>query len=400
MKKLIIFGSTGSIGSNTLNIVAQFPDRFKVVGLTAGWNGAKLEQQIREFRPRIVSLASEQAAADLRKRCQDLKIEILWGLEGAIAVATHPEGDLAVSGIVGAAGLIPTLSAIKSGKDVALANKETMVMAGEIIRLEATRQGVRILPVDSEHSAVFQALSGHRREDVRRIILTASGGPFLNTPLSKCRDVTPQQAVRHPNWNMGAKISVDSATLMNKGLEVIEARWLFDFPPDRIDILIHPQSIVHSMVEYIDGSVLAQMGIPDMRCPIAYALSYPERLPLNLKPLDLAAVGSLTFMKPNRKQFPCLGLAYEALQKGGTMPSVLNAANEEAVSAFLREEIGFLEIPKVVQKTIEAHDPQKISSLEDVIAADGWARARAREYVKGRSPKVESSPDTIGSRSI
>jgi 1-deoxy-D-xylulose-5-phosphate reductoisomerase len=392
MKRLLIFGSTGSIGTNTLDIVAQFPDSFRVVGLTAGWNSDKLERQILEFRPRIVSLASEQAAADLRRRCQDLDIEILWGLEGMIAVATHPEADLAVSGIVGAAGLIPTLSAIKAGRDIALANKETLVMAGELIHKEAVHRGVRILPVDSEHSAVFQALVGHRREDVKRIILTASGGPFLNAPLSKRRKVTPQEAIRHPNWNMGAKISVDSATLMNKGLEVIEARWLFDFPPERIDVLIHRQSIIHSMVEYVDGSVIAQMGIPDMRCPISYALNYPKRLPLNLKPLDLVEIGTLTFMKPNLRQFPCLGLAYEALQTGGTMPAALNAANEEAVSAFLKEEIGFLDIPKVIEKTVEAYQPQKLTSLEDVLHADEWARKKARQFVKGRSTAVSALP--------
>jgi 1-deoxy-D-xylulose-5-phosphate reductoisomerase len=392
MKRLLIFGSTGSIGTNTLDIVAQFPDSFQVVGLTAGWNSDKLERQIREFRPQIVSLASEQAAADLRRRCQGLDIEILWGLEGTIAVATHPEGDLAVSGIVGAAGLVPTLSAIKAGKDIALANKETLVMAGELIQKEAVHRRVRILPVDSEHSAVFQALVGHRREDVKRIILTASGGPFLDAPLSKRRKVTPQEAIRHPNWNMGAKISVDSATLMNKGLEVIEARWLFDLPPDRIDVLIHRQSIIHSMVEYVDGSVIAQMGIPDMRCPIAYALNYPKRLPLNLKPLDLVEIGTLTFMKPNLRQFPCLGLAYEALRTGGTMPAALNAANEEAVSAFLKEEIGFLDIPKVIEKTVEAYQSQKVTSLEDVLHADEWARKKAREHVRGRSTTVGALP--------
>ncbi len=391
MKKLLIFGSTGSIGTNTLDIVAQFPETFQVVGLTAGSNSDKLERQIREFRPRIVSLASEPAAADLRKRCRNLEVEILWGLEGAIAVATHPEGDLAVSGIVGAAGLIPTLSAIKAGKDVALANKETLVMAGELIQKEAMCHGVKILPVDSEHSAVFQALAGHRREDVKRIILTASGGPFLDVPLSRRRRVTPQEAVRHPNWNMGAKISVDSATLMNKGLEVIEARWLFDMPPEKIDVLIHRQSIIHSMVEYVDGSVIAQMGIPDMRCPISYALNYPERLPLNLKPLDLVEIGTLTFMKPNLRQFPCLGLAYEALRIGGTMPTALNAANEEAVAAFLKEEIGFLDIPKVIQKTVEVCEPQKVTNLEDVLHADEWARKKAREYVRNRSTMVGTS---------
>jgi 1-deoxy-D-xylulose-5-phosphate reductoisomerase len=391
MKKLIIFGSTGSIGTNTLDIVADFPDRFQVVGLTAGWNGVTLERQIRKFRPRLVSMVDPEAAANLRKRCRDLEIEILCGVEGAIAVATQPEADLAVSGIVGAAGLVPTLAAIQAGKDIALANKETMVMAGELIRQEANRHGVCILPVDSEHSAVFQALAGHRREDVKRIILTASGGPFLDTPLNQRRQVTPQQAVQHPTWKMGAKISVDSATLMNKGLEVIEARWLFDLTPDKIDIVIHRQSIVHSMVEYIDGSVIAQMGIPDMRCPIAYALNYPERLPLNLKPLNLSAVGSLTFMKPNTKQFPCLRLAYEAIQTGGTMPTALNAANEEAVSAFLKEQIGFMEIPYIIEKTINRHDPQKISTLEDVIVADTQAREKARELLRKRSPRVRAT---------
>jgi 1-deoxy-D-xylulose-5-phosphate reductoisomerase len=337
-------------------------------------------------------LSSELAASDLRKRCRNLDVEVLWGLEGAIAVATHPEGDLAVSGIVGAAGLVPTLSAIKAGKDVALANKETLVMAGELVQKEARHHGVKILPVDSEHSAVFQALAGHRREDVKRIILTASGGPFLDAPLSRRRRVTPQEAVRHPNWNMGAKISVDSATLMNKGLEVIEARWLFDLPSDRIDVLIHRQSIIHSMVEYVDGSVIAQMGIPDMRCPISYALNYPERLPLNLKPLDLVEIGTLTFMKPNPRQFPCLPLAYEALRVGGTMPTVLNAANEEAVAAFMKEEISFLDIPKVIQKTVNVCESQKITNLEDVLHADEWARKKAREYVRSRPTTVGALP--------
>lgn len=395
MRKLIVLGSTGSIGNSTLSIVAEFPDRFCVVGLTAGCNSDKLEQQIRAFRPKIVSLASRQAAEELKSRCRDLKVQVRWGQEGAAEVATYPEGDLVVSGIVGAAGLIPTLHAVRAGKDIALANKETLVMAGEVICQEARRRRVKILPVDSEHSAVFQALEGHRRVDVRRIILTASGGPFLTTSQQKLREVTPKEAVRHPNWNMGAKISVDSATLMNKGLEVIEARWLFDLSPERIDVLIHRQSIIHSMVEYVDGAVIAQMGIPDMRGPIAYALNYPERLPLSLKPLDLVEIGSLTFMKPDYRRFPCLELAYEALQVGGTMPAVLNAANEEAVSAFLKEQIGFLDISKTVRKTLDAHQPQRVTDLEDVLMADGWAREKTRAYVKNRSVKVGALSSTM-----
>ena len=310
-------------------------------------------------------------------------------------VATHPEGELVVSGIVGAAGLIPTLSAIQAGKDVALANKETMVMAGELIRQESIRRGTSILPVDSEHSAIFQALAGHRREDVSRIILTASGGPFLNASLSKRRGVTPEEAVKHPNWSMGKKISIDSATLMNKGLEVIEARWLFGFSPEEIDVLIHRQSVVHSLVEYVDGSVIAQLGVPDMRGPISYALNYPQRLPLKMQRLDLAAVGSLTFCQPDPDEFPCLGLAYNALRAGGTMPAVLNAANEEAVSAFLNEQIGFLDIHRVIQETMEAHVPAAIGSLEDVLIADRWARENIRQFVERGWTQSATSPKTI-----
>ncbi len=388
MKRLAILGSTGSIGTNTLNIVDQFQDRFEVVGLTAGWNGDKLEQQIKKYRPRIAAVADEAVAADLRRRCAGLKTQIMAGVEGAKAVATHPDVDLVVSGIVGAAGLLPTYSAIQAGKNIALANKETLVTAGELIQREARARGVRIFPVDSEHSAVFQAIAGHRREDVKKIILTASGGPFLNTPIRKLRLVTPREAVRHPNWNMGAKISVDSATLMNKGLEVIEARWLFDLPPEMIEVIIHRQSIIHSMVEYVDGSVMAQMGVPDMQGPIAYAMTYPERLPLKLKPLDLAEVGSLTFKKPNFRQFPCLKLAYEALRAGGTMPAVLNAANEEAVSAFLKERIGFLQIPEAIEEAVGAHQAIGMAGLEDVLAADEWARRRTRDWIESRSAAV------------
>ncbi|HLB94593.1 MAG TPA: 1-deoxy-D-xylulose-5-phosphate reductoisomerase [Nitrospiria bacterium] len=382
MKRLIILGSTGSIGTNALDLVACFPERFQVVGLTARKDADRLEAQIRKFRPRVVSLLEEEAAQKLRDRCRDLPVEVLSGIEGQNRVATLPEGELVVSAIVGGAGLLPTLSAIRSGKPVALANKETLVMAGQIICEEARRQGVRILPVDSEHSAVFQVLEGQRRSHVRRIILTASGGPLLDLKPDQRRGIKPAQALQHPTWRMGAKISIDSATLMNKGLEVIEARWLFDLLPDRIDVVIHRQSILHSMVEFVDGSVIAQLGIPDMRIPLSYAMNYPERLPLSLPTLDLSKAGPLTFEQPDPGQFPCLAYAYEALKAGGTMPAVLNAANEEAVTAYLKEQIGFTDITKVIRATMDAHQSRLGISLEDILEADRWAREHARRVAE------------------
>ncbi len=387
MKKIVLLGSTGSIGANTLQLAADFPDRFEVVGLTAGSNNDKLLAQIRRFRPRVAALADAAAAERLRRQCRsrrdlkDLKIEILSGMEGLVRTATLDEADIVVSAIVGSAGLVPTLEAIRAKKPIALANKESLVMAGSIVQQEARRQGVAILPVDSEHSAIFQSLSGQRRVDVRRLILTASGGPLLDLPLKKRRTIKPAQALKHPTWRMGAKITIDSATLMNKGLEVIEARWLFDILPDRIDVVIHRQSIIHSMVEYRDGSVIAQMGIPDMRGPLAYALNYPERLPLGLPSLDLTKVKSLTFEPPDLKKFPCLGYAYEALKTGGTMPAVLNAANEIAVGAYLSGRIGFLEIARLIRKTMDGHVPQAVKSLEDVLEADRWGRERALKAI-------------------
>lgn len=382
MRRLIILGSTGSVGTNTLDIVSRFPDRFAVVGLTGGRNSDKLEKQIRQFRPVAVSVREEETARDLRERCRGLDVEILWGIEGQVRVATLPQGDTVVSAIVGAAGLIPTLSAIRAKKTIALANKETLVMAGEIVQQERRKNGVTIIPVDSEHSAIFQANHGHRWDDVRRLILTASGGPFWGVSSEEKKRVSPKEALKHPTWNMGEKISIDSATLMNKGFEVIEARWLFDIPPERISIMIHRQSIVHSMVEYIDGSVIAQLGVADMRGPISYALNYPERLPLSLPPLDLVQIGSLTFEAPDVEEFPCLAYAYEALKSGGTMPAVLNAANEEVVSAYLQERVGFLDIPCVIRATMDAHTPCQITSVEDVLAADGWARTQARSVME------------------
>ncbi len=382
MKRLIILGSTGSIGTHALDLVACFPERFQVVGLTARKDADRLEAQIRKFRPRVVSLLEEEAAQKLRDRCRNLPVEVMSGIEGQNLVATLPEGELVISAIVGGAGLLPTLSAIRSGKTVALANKEALVMAGQIICEEARRQGVRILPVDSEHSAVFQVLEGQRRSHVRRIILTASGGPLLDLNPAQRRGIKPAQALQHPTWRMGAKISIDSATLMNKGLEVIEARWLFDLLPDRIDVVIHRQSILHSMVEFVDGSVIAQLGIPDMRIPLSYAMNYPERLPLSLPALDLSKAGPLTFEQPDLGQFPCLTYAYEALKAGGTMPAVLNAANEEAVMAYLREAIGFTDIAKVIRKTLDAHPLKTTVSLEDILEADRWAREQARKVVE------------------
>ncbi len=377
MKNLILLGSTGSIGMNTLDIVSRFPDRFKISALAAGKNILLLEQQIRKFNPSIVSVSDFKTADELRIRCSGLKTEIVSGPEGLLRAAAFSEGEMVVSAIVGAAGLMPTLAAIRAKKNIALANKETMVMAGELVCQEAVTAGVKIFPIDSEHSAIFQALSGNQMKDVRKIVLTASGGPFLHTTREQKEKVTPEAAIRHPNWRMGKKISIDSATMMNKGLEVIEARWLFDFPEERIEVLIHPQSIVHSMVEYVDGSVMAQMGIPDMRGPISYAINYPERLPLDIPPLNLVSAGMLSFSAPDDEAFPCLTYGFEALKAGGTLPAVLNAANEEAVAAFLEHKIGFLKIEEVIKKTMDSHQIRAIQTIEDVNYADIWARKEA-----------------------
>lgn len=382
MKKIVILGSTGSIGTNTLDVIRRFPDRFQVVGLTARSNNVKLEEQIRRFKPKVVSLADEKAALALGKKLRRSGVEVLAGESGAVEVARMAEGDLVVSGMVGGAGLLPTFSAVQSGKSVALANKETLVMAGEIIQREARQRKVQILPIDSEHSAIFQVMVPERPQDVRRIILTASGGPLLRFSNKAKRTVSPGEALAHPTWKMGPKISIDSATLMNKGFEIMEARWLFDAPPEKIDVVIHHQSIIHSMVEFVDRSVVAQMGLPDMRVPISYALHYPERAPLSLPSLSLEEVGQLTFEKPNLKSFPLLSCAYEALKAGGSVPAVLNAANEEAVEAFLAEKIGFLDIHKVIRRTLDAHLPYAIRTLEDVISADRGARLEAGRQIE------------------
>ena len=384
MKQIVILGSTGSIGTNTLDIVAKFPDRFRIAGLTAGSNVDKLEEQIRTFKPEAVALSDPKAAEALRVRCKGQPVRILSGVEGLSEVARLPQADLVISAIVGGAGLVPTLAAIQAGKPVALANKEPMVMAGRLMQEEAAKRGVKIFPVDSEHSAIFQSMEGHRREDIQRLILTASGGPLWDMPLEQMRHVKPQQALKHPNWKMGAKITIDSATLMNKGLEVVEARWLFDIPASQIDVIVHRESIIHSLVEYRDGSVIAQLGLPDMRTPIAYAMTYPERLPLSQPPMDLAAIGKFTFYRPDHDRFPCLGLGYEALKIGGTMPATLNAANEVAVAAYLDERIGFLDIAAVIRDTMDAHQRREVAALDDALEADRWAREKAGELVRSR----------------
>jgi 1-deoxy-D-xylulose-5-phosphate reductoisomerase len=381
MKKIVILGSTGSIGTSTLDIVSKFPGKFQAIGLTAGTNAEKLEEQVRAFSPAVVALADEAAADRLRARCKGLRTTVLSGPEGVGKVATLAEADLVISAIVGAAGLVPTLTAIRAGKSIALANKEPMVMAGRLIRDEARKARVRIFPVDSEHSALFQSMEGHRAEDIRRLILTASGGPLWELSKERMRDVTPEQALQHPNWKMGAKITIDSATLMNKGLEVVEAHWLFDIPASQIEVVVHRESIIHSLVEYTDRSVIAQLGLPDMRTPIAYALNYPERVPLDLPSLNLAEIGTLTFFPPDHERFPCLGFGYEALRIGGTMPAALNAANEVAVQAFLDRAIGFLAIAETIRRTMQAHTPVEVATLEDALRADAWARAKAGEIV-------------------
>ncbi|HID96821.1 MAG TPA: 1-deoxy-D-xylulose-5-phosphate reductoisomerase [Thermodesulfobacteriaceae bacterium] len=381
-KKVVVLGSTGSIGTSVLEVIRQSEERFWVAGLAAGRNAGLLVEQIREFRPGYAAIMTAELAEEIRNApgCEDT--EILWGKEGYKTLAALEEGDVVVSAMVGAAGLIPTLAALEAGKDVALANKESLVTAGPLVTSLAREKGVRLLPVDSEHSAVFQCLQGHCMDDVKRIVLTASGGPFREKTLEELAVAGPEDAVSHPNWSMGAKISVDSATLMNKGLEVIEARWLFDIPVDRIDVVVHPQSIVHSMVEYIDGSVIAQLGVPDMKVPIAYALSYPRRMKVQLPGLNLMEIGSLTFEAPKADRFPLLGLAYQAAETGGTAPTALNAANEVAVEAFLDRQISFLKIAEVVQEVVEDFPIEPIESLDDVLRADALARLRSDHEIQ------------------
>ena len=375
MKSLSILGSTGSIGCNVLNIVAMFPQQFEVKALAAKKNVNLLARQIEQFDPDVAVVFDEHRARELKDLLPSgTDVDILYGEEGYRIAATYDTVDTTVAAMVGAAGLMPTLAAIGSGKRIALANKETLVMAGDLVMQQAAEKGIRILPIDSEHSAIFQCLQGQRQEDVDKILLTASGGPFLNRALSEFNSITREEALKHPNWQMGQKITIDSATLMNKGLEVLEAKCLFGVTHRMIDVVIHPQSVIHSMVAYKDGSVMAQLGIPDMKTAIAYALSYPRRLALRQPLPQFNAGQALTFQEPDLKKFPCLGLAFKACEVGGTLPAVLNAANEVAVNAFLNQLIGFVEIALVVRQTMEQHPVVKHPDISDILAADQWAR--------------------------
>jgi len=385
LKKISILGSTGSIGRNTLEIVSRFPDRFKVIGLAAKNNIQLLETQINACRPEVVAVFDESAGKALKKK--NLPVDVLTGDKGLTEVASLGHVDMVVSAIVGSAGLMPTFAALSARKDVALASKECLVMAGSIIMAEASRKGVKVIPVDSEHSAIFQCLDGRSQNEVQKIILTASGGPFLRKSLSELKSVTPEAALKHPKWIMGKKISIDSATLMNKGLEVIEAHWLFGLPAEKIEVLLHPQSIIHSMVEFIDGSVMAQMSVPDMKGPICYALSYPDRYEDVLPALDLSEIHELVFERPDPEKYPFLSLSYDALRCGGTMPCVMNSANEVAVNSFLNGEISFTSIFQVVSDVMSVHDVLKAESLEEIMDASRWAEEEARQLIKQRGEK-------------
>jgi 1-deoxy-D-xylulose-5-phosphate reductoisomerase len=383
MKNLAILGSTGSIGRSALAVVDAHPSRLRVVALAAGDNAARLGEQVARYRPDIVAMATADAVDRLRAECGSGALPIVAaGPEGLVAVATHPSVDIVICASAGTAGLEAVLAAIEAGKTIALANKEVLVMAGALVTEAARRRGVAILPVDSEHNAIHQCLHGRSTSEIRRLILTASGGPFRDCTDAALDRVGPAEALRHPTWQMGRKITIDSATLMNKGLEVIEAHWLFNVSADQIDVVIHPQSIVHSMVELNDGSVIAQLGPTDMRLPIQYACSYPDRWDAALPPLDLTRAGRLDFHAPALDRFPCLGLAYRALRAGGTLPVVLNAANEVAVEAFLEQKLGFTAIPRVIERTMNAHQVESVSTLHVVRTVDRWARDHARDMAR------------------
>ena len=382
MKNLSILGSTGSIGCNALEIVAMFPERFTVRALAAKNNTRLLARQVERFAPELAVVFDETRAIELKRMLSSgPKVEIMYGQEGYRTAANYDSVDMVVTAVVGSAGLIPTIAAIDAGKNIALANKETLVMAGEIVVKRAKQNHVKIIPIDSEHSAIFQCISGNRRQDLDKILLTASGGPFLNRPENEFAKIKPQDALNHPTWQMGKKVSVDSATLMNKGLEVIEAKCLFGVSQERIEVLIHPQSVIHSMVSFKDGAVMAQLGIPDMKGAIAYALSYPERLALEQPLPDFVGIGALTFERPDLNKFPCLDLAYTACQTGGTLPAVLNAANEMSVQAFLKQRIPFVKIPEIIEKTMEKHSLVTNPAFDDILESDRWAREQARNLI-------------------
>jgi 1-deoxy-D-xylulose-5-phosphate reductoisomerase len=383
VKRIAILGATGSIGRSALAVVDAHPSRLQVAGLAAGDNTALLAEQIERYKPRVAAVATAAGLDRLRSTIGSAgSVQLLSGGEGMLAVATHPGVDIVICASAGTAGLEAVLAAIEAGKTIALANKEVLVMAGALVTEAARRKGVAVLPVDSEHNAIHQCLHGRNSGEVRRLILTASGGPFRELAQRDLERVRPEAALRHPTWQMGRKITIDSATLMNKGLEVIEAHWLFGVDAGRIDVLIHPQSIVHSMVELNDGSVIAQLGITDMRLPIQYACSYPERWETTLPTLDLARAGRLEFHEPAHDRFPCLALAYHALRAGGTLPVVLNAANEVAVEAFLDGKLGFTAIPKVIEKTMDAHEIERVSTIDTVRRVDRWAREQAHDEAR------------------
>ena len=384
-KGVAILGSTGSIGCNTLRVIEALGDRFRIVALGAGHNVEVLAEQVARYLPELVSVETEAAAHELRAQlfARDLDLpRIIIGEEGLVEVATHSQADCVVSATVGAVGFVPTLRALEAGKRVALANKETLVMAGELMTRAAQKSGGQLLPVDSEHNALHQCLRGEKRSEVRRIVLTASGGPFRTKSNAEMQEATVSDALRHPTWNMGAKITIDSATLMNKGLEVIEAHWLFGFDADEIGIVVHPESVVHSMIELIDGSVIAQMGVTDMRHAIQYALTYPERHSCELPSLDLTALGTLHFEAPDLDRFPCIALAYRALREGGTLPAALNAANEEAVQAFIEKRICLTDIPRVIEAVMDHHQTQPVTDLETVLSTDRAARLSAHAEIE------------------
>ena len=383
MKRIAILGSTGSVGVQALNVVARHPDRFEVVGLAAGRNARRLAEQVRTFRPRYVTLSDAAASRELAALLAGERPEILPHGSGAEMLAALPEVDFVLAAISGGAGLRSTAAAVEAGKTIGLANKESLVLAGELLTRRAAERKVALLPVDSEHSAIFQSLLGHNRAEVRRLLLTASGGPLRTVAAGDLAAVTPERALKHPNWSMGDKITIDSATLMNKGLEVIEARWLFDIDPRRIDIVVHPESIVHSMVEYIDGSVVAQLGVSDMRGPISYALAWPGRLRLDLPPLDLSKLGKLTFEPPDPARFPAFTLAYRALEMGGTASAVLSGADEAAVGAFLGGRCSFPRIATLCEEVLDAHVAEPLTSVEQAIQASDWGKRQAERRVKG-----------------
>jgi 1-deoxy-D-xylulose-5-phosphate reductoisomerase len=388
LTRLTVLGSTGSIGKSTLDVVARHPDKYQIVALTAQQQDELLFEQCLRFQPRYAVLLDEAASARLSKRiaAAGLEVEVLCGAAALERVSTLPEVDAVMAAIVGAAGMPPTLAAAHAGKKILLANKETLVLAGHLFMEAVHRSGSALLPIDSEHNAIFQSLprgygGDMKTSGVSKILLTASGGPFRNTPLEQLQNVTPEQACAHPNWSMGRKISVDSASMMNKGLEVIEAHWLFNAPADAIQVVVHPQSVIHSLVQYVDGSVLAQLGNPDMRTPIAYALAYPERIEAGVAPLDLFQVAKLDFVAPDFTRFPCLSLAYQALRAGGTTPALLNAANEVAVAAFLERRIAFLDIPRLIEAVLGKVPRAEVHALQDVLDADAAARVCAQEWI-------------------